>query len=212
MWLPLIAVRHLASNVICFCVEQPIELSCDIFICFVSILFSKRSITIYIYIYITDSNPQVTEAIVGNHDGVIKWKHFPRYWPFCAGNSPVTGEFPAQRPVTGSFDVFCHLCLNKRLSKQSWGLWLETPSRLLWRHCNGWLIQSNEHYSTHWSGCIKGRHFTEHIFQTNFTQRKLLYLVLNFTEIHFKCPIDNTHALDQHNWSDEKPLAEPMMA
>ena len=23
----------------------------------------------------------------------------------CAGNSPVTGEFPAQRPVTRSFDV-----------------------------------------------------------------------------------------------------------
>ena len=24
----------------------------------------------------------------------------------CAGNSPVSGEFPAQRPVTRSFDVF----------------------------------------------------------------------------------------------------------
>ena len=54
-------------------------------------------------------------------DDVIKWKHFPRYWPFCAGNSPVTGEFPAERPVTQSFDVFFHLCLNKRLSKQSPG-------------------------------------------------------------------------------------------
>ena len=32
-----------------------------------------------------------------------------------------TGEFPAQRPVTRSFDVFCGLRLNKRLSKQSWG-------------------------------------------------------------------------------------------
>ena len=29
------------------------------------------------------------------------------------------GEFPAQRPVTWSFDVFVDLCLNKRLSKQS---------------------------------------------------------------------------------------------
>ena len=35
----------------------------------------------------------------------------------CAGNSPVTGEFPAQRPVTRSFDVFFDLCLYKRLSK-----------------------------------------------------------------------------------------------
>ena len=36
-----------------------------------------------------------------------------------AGNSPVTGEFPAQRPVTRSFCVFFDLRLNKRLSKQS---------------------------------------------------------------------------------------------
>ena len=37
----------------------------------------------------------------------------------CAGNSPVAGEFPAQRSVTQSFDVFFDLHLNKRLSKQS---------------------------------------------------------------------------------------------
>ena len=35
-----------------------------------------------------------------------------------AGNSPVHGEFPAQRPVTRTFDVFFDLRLNKRLSKQ----------------------------------------------------------------------------------------------
>ena len=34
-----------------------------------------------------------------------------------AGNSPVSGEFPAQRPVMRSFDVFFDLRLNKRLSK-----------------------------------------------------------------------------------------------
>ena len=55
----------------------------------------------------------------------------------CAGNSLITGEFPTQRPVARSFDVFFDLRLNKRLSKQSWGWWLETPSRSLWRHCNG---------------------------------------------------------------------------
>ena len=27
----------------------------------------------------------------------------------CAGNSPATGEFPAQRPVTRNFDVFFDL-------------------------------------------------------------------------------------------------------
>ena len=54
----------------------------------------------------------------------------------CAGNSPVTGEFPSQRPVTRSFDVFFDLRPNKRLSKQSWSWWFETPSRSLWRQCN----------------------------------------------------------------------------
>ena len=54
----------------------------------------------------------------------------------CAGNSPVTGEFPTQRPVTRSFDVFFDLCLNKRLSKQWLGWWFETPLRPSWRHSN----------------------------------------------------------------------------
>ena len=43
------------------------------------------------------------------HDEVINWKHILRYWP--SRYSPVTGEFPAQRPVTRSFDVFFDLRL-----------------------------------------------------------------------------------------------------
>ena len=59
-------------------------------------------------------------------DDVIKWKHFPRYWPFVRGihRSPVR------------FDIFFDLRLNKRLRKQSWGWWFETLSHPLWRHCN----------------------------------------------------------------------------
>ena len=37
---------------------------------------------------------------------------------FCVGNSPVPGEFRAQRPATGSFDVIFDPRLNKPLSKQ----------------------------------------------------------------------------------------------
>ena len=54
----------------------------------------------------------------------------------CAGDSPVTGEFPSQRPVTQSFYVFFDLRQNKLLSKQSWGWWFEKPSRSVWPHCN----------------------------------------------------------------------------
>ena len=56
---------------------------------------------------------------LSEHDDVIKWKHFPRNWPFVRGPGP--GEFPTQRPVTRSFDVFFDQRLNKRLSKQPWG-------------------------------------------------------------------------------------------
>ena len=68
------------------------------------------------------------------------WRHqmepFSALLAICAENSSVTGEFPAQRPVTRSFHVFFDLRLNKRLSKQSWDWWFETLSRPLWRHCN----------------------------------------------------------------------------
>ena len=53
-----------------------------------------------------------------------------------AGNSSITSDFPAQRPMTRIFDVFFHLCLNKRQSKPSWGWWFDTPSCSLWRYCN----------------------------------------------------------------------------
>ena len=66
------------------------------------------------------------------------WRHpmetFSALLSICEGNSPVTGEFLAQRPATRSFDVLFDLCLNKRLSKQSWSWWSETPSRPLRRH------------------------------------------------------------------------------
>ena len=54
----------------------------------------------------------------------------------CAGNSPVTCEFPTQRPMTWSFDVFSDLRLNKQLRKQSRSWWFVTPLRSLWCHCN----------------------------------------------------------------------------
>ena len=61
---------------------------------------------------------------------------FSELLALCVGNSPVTGEFPSQRPVTRSFGVFFDLRLNERLSKQSRDWWFETPSHPLWRHYN----------------------------------------------------------------------------
>ena len=70
-----------------------------------------------------------TEINSSIHDDVIKWKHVRGIHRFPV-NSPHKGQW------RGAL-VFSLICtLNKRLSKQSLGMWFETPSRWLWRHCN----------------------------------------------------------------------------
>ena len=55
--------------------------------------------------------------------------------PLC-GEFTGPDEFPSQRPVTRSFDVFFDLRLNTRLSEQSWSWWFETLSRPFRLHSN----------------------------------------------------------------------------
>ena len=91
---------------------------------------------------------------------VTWWRHqmetFSALLTLCVGNSLVTGEFAAQRPVTRSFDVFFDLRLNKPLSKQSWRLWFETPSRssLHWRHNDHDGVSNHQPH-----GCLLNRLF-----------------------------------------------------
>ena len=57
-------------------------------------------------------------ASVDPKPGLSWWRHrmetFSASLALCEVNSPVTGEFPSQRPVTHSFDVFVDLRLNNR--------------------------------------------------------------------------------------------------
>ena len=83
-----------------------------------------------------------------HHEDFMKWKHFPRYWPFVRGINrwiPLT--------MTRIFDIFFVVCLNKRLSKQSISRWFETPLRPLWRHCNANLP------TIHHEDFMKWKHF-----------------------------------------------------
>ena len=88
--------------------------------------------------------PNSNARILTKHDtcNIIRlwWRHqmetFNALLAICAGNSPVPGEFPTQRPVMRSFDVCFDLRLDKRLSKQWWGWWFEMLSRPFWRHSN----------------------------------------------------------------------------
>ena len=70
------------------------------------------------------------------HDDVIKWKHFPRYWPFVRGThwSLVDSPHKGQQRGTLMFSLIC--AWKKELSKHSRRRWFETPSRSLWRRCN----------------------------------------------------------------------------
>ena len=78
---------------------------------------------------------------VNCHDDVVKWKHYPRYWPFVRGihRSPASDAL-----------FFFDLHPNKRLSEQSWGWWFETPSRSWWHHCNGQEQEWFHIWSNYW--------------------------------------------------------------
>ena len=111
-----------------------------------------------------------------------RWRHqmetFSALRAICAGNSPITGEFPAQRPVTRCFDVFFALHLNKRLSKQSWGWWYETPSCSLWRQCNEFRTDSvtNE---------VKLQLIPWRQLKTNFENRCVKWLIIIKGQVNY---------------------------
>ena len=110
----------------------------------------------------------------------FQWCHFVNTWwrhqmetfsallAICAGNSPVPGELPAQRPVTRSFDVSFDLRPHKRLSEQWWDWWYETLSCPLWRH-------GNDKLSLHWRhnerDCVSN-HRTHECLLNRFFRRR----------------------------------------
>ena len=71
---------------------------------------------------------------------------FSPFLAICAGNSLVTNEFHAQRPVTSDVELWCFfdLRLNKRLTKQWWGWWFEMPSCPLWCYSNGYCASPHQ--------------------------------------------------------------------
>ena len=76
--------------------------------------------------------------IIGYFLSLWTWCHlqmetFSALLAICVGNSPATGEFPTERPVTQSFDVFFDLYLNKRLSLVIWDTTALTMASLWWK-------------------------------------------------------------------------------
>ena len=141
------------------------------------------------------------------------WRHqmetFSALLANCAGNSPVPGEFHTQRPVTRSFDDFFDLHPNKRLSKQRWGWWFETPPCPLRCHRNvcdicpwpecifrslsqflvmWYFVHSvNFHLCTQMFNTLRpgqdGHHFPDDIFKCTFMKENDRNSDSNFTEV-----------------------------
>ena len=82
--------------------------------------------------YFSSGTMRCTSNIWCHH----QMERFSALLAICMVNFTVTGEFPAQRPVTWSFVVFFDLRLNKQLSKWLWGWCVEMPLCPLWCHCN----------------------------------------------------------------------------
>ena len=75
-------------------------------------------------------------SIPGVYDDVMKWKHFPRYWPFVRGihRPPVNSPHKGQWRWALMFTLICAR-INGGVKKHEAGDF-ETPSRPLWRHRN----------------------------------------------------------------------------
>ena len=155
------------------------------------------------------------------HDDVIS-----ALLAFSAGNSPVTGEFPAQRPVTRSFYDFFDLRSNQQLNKQWRRGWFETPRRSLWRNCNALYVKRKcrQSYNLHlWilsrhpvSRILNtlrlrqnGRHFPDDIFKWIFLYENLWISIKNSLKF-VSSSINNIPVLVQiMDWGrpGDKPLS-----
>ena len=123
----------------------------------------------------------------------------------CAGISPAPGEFPTQRPVTRSIDVFFDLRPNKRLSKQTRGWWFETLSCSLWRHCSvqccikGRVLRKN---GKSWHMYWEGEPATRLDIWNKYQKRFSVYIAISSSGIHllqtYLVFISNTFILDKN--------------
>ena len=89
--------------------------------------------------------------VYGQLTCMLWWRHqmetFSAWLALCAGNSPVSSEFPAQRPMTQSFGVFFDLRLNQRLRKNN------REAGDLRRHRAHYDVIVMSWFMAHWHAC-----------------------------------------------------------
>ena len=113
-----------------------------------------------------------------NSNMMTSWNgNISRVTGHLCGKFTGPGEFPAQKPVTRSFDFLFYLRLNKRLSKQSWCWWFETPSRSLCRHRND-LVQHDNWFKQKWPIPSNGMHILNVSFRLNMLTNFLHFITM----------------------------------
>ena len=106
------------------------------------------------------------------HHDVIKWKHFPRYWPFVRG----IHRLPVNSHHKGQW--------------HQWGLWFETPSCSLRRHCDGNVLNAGENVrwlSSWWRLLINAYQLPFNVFASSFGYNLSYNIViyLAFVFLHY---------------------------
>ena len=108
----------------------------------------------------------------------------------CEENSPAIGEFPSQRPVTRSFDVFFDM--PEQTAEQTIAapvIW-DVIALSMWRHCNVNEKQTRHRYIVHIT--IDVHNTTVNAVAQYITLQIHIYIaVINLNMCHQGCSFDN---------------------
>ena len=119
---------------------------------------------------------------------------------------PLCGEFTGHRwiPCTkaSGAKLWCFLWsapgMNKRLGKQLRDWWFETPSRILWRHCNELrYVSGNMHIIV---ACVARSCYTEHISGTLQQLMQDAYTMKTTHAFSYLWKIASAHKQKSHQW------------
>ena len=156
-----------------------------------------------------------------NHDDVIKWKHFPRYWPFVRGIpwSPANSPYKGQWRGALMFPLICawiHGCANNREagdSRRHCAHYDVTVMKTHWResHLSAFHSFTDKLRSIDWSPFSSWRRsFVNFFLKTSFLfermHLRMLYVITWFragAKTLSKPIITNiTDALYHHHWTN----------
>ena len=142
------------------------------------------------------------------------WRHemetFSALLAICAENSPVPGEFPAQRPVTRSFDVLICIWINGWVNSRDAGDLRDHRAHydVIVMSSVHSAITSNATRVTHPLLIKMAAILADNIFKYIFVKEKFCFFIKISLKFVNKCPIDNNPTLTRR--IGDKPLFEPI--